>query len=130
MPQAHRCGIHYENGKRTENLGGFIEKWGLEPRDHNTQMHEAAEPEDVSLDESHDFDALLKVLDNVHKKPDFNNAIILLCGKSGVGKTTIADELAKEGYPALVGPIFFGRKSKIELTSKEGIWADRLFTKS
>ena len=32
----------------------------------------------------------------------------------------IADELAKEGYPALIGPIFFGRKSKIELTSKEG----------
>ena len=31
----------------------------------------------------------------------------------------IADELAKEGYPAFVGPIFFGRKSKIELSSKD-----------
>ena len=30
----------------------------------------------------------------------------------------IADELAKEGYPAFVGPTPFGRKSKIELSNK------------
>jgi imidazolonepropionase-like amidohydrolase len=30
----------------------------------------------------------------------------------------IADELAKEGYPAFVGPTPFGRKSKVELSNK------------
>jgi len=91
----------------------FIEKWGLEPRDHNTQMHEAADPEDVSLDESHDFDALLKVLDKAeYISVSAENSLDSIRFCDGKALYSASWNSCGDSYNGLLRALFSGRFKK------------------
>ncbi len=91
----------------------FIEKWGLEPRNHNTQMHEAAEPEDVSLDESHDFDALLKVLDKAeYISVSAENSLDSIRFCDGKALYSASWNSCADSYNGLLRALFSGRFKK------------------